>query len=148
MAQGGGLDAGAAATANAFGNAAGHSAEASPLMLIDDGGAGVLPDGAIVYLALWARPCPQGNALTYDNFGRAFFQTYCLHCHSAQLSGKDRNGAPEGVNLDTLDAIVARKDHIWGLAADGNMLMPAAGAAPSSDERHSLGDWLACGAAP
>jgi len=127
-----------------FGNATGL-AQKSQLMLIDDGGAGVLPDGAIVYLALWARPCPAGNTLTYDTFGADFFQRYCLHCHSAQV-GPERNGAPSGVNFDTQDEIVSRKADIWGMAADTNTLMPAAGAAPSSDERHQLGDWLACGA--
>jgi hypothetical protein len=136
-------DAGAAPNGG-FGNATGH-VQPSQLMLFDDGGAGVLPDGAIVYLKLWARPCPVGSTLTYETFGRDFFQHYCLHCHSAQV-GPDRTGAPEGVNFDTQDEIVSRKETIWGVAADENSLMPAAGAAPSMDERHELGDWLACGA--
>lgn len=138
--QHGGQDAG-----DAFGNAAGH-ASGPPLVLIDDGGAGMLPDGAIVVLALSARPCPAGSTLSYESFGRGFFEHYCLHCHSTTLAGTDRNGAPQGVNFDTLDAIVAHKDAIWHMAADANMEMPAAGPAPSPTERHQLGDWLACGA--
>jgi hypothetical protein len=130
---------------DAFGNTAGSSAEHDPLLtLIDDGGEGVLPDGAIVYLALWARPCPTDSALTYESFGHGFFQSYCLRCHSAQNA--DRSGAPAGVNFDALDAIVARKETIWAVAADDNTLMPEAGTAPSPDARRLLGDWLACGA--
>jgi hypothetical protein len=128
-----------------FGNAAGH-ASGPPLMLIDDGGAGVLPDGAVVVLALWARPCPANTTLSYESFGRGFFEHYCLHCHSTALAGRDRGGAPQGVNFDTLDAIAAHKDAIWHMAADDNMEMPASGPAPSASERHQLGDWLACGA--
>lgn len=127
-----------------FGNANGH-ASGPPLELIDDGGAGMLPDGAIVVLELWARPCPAGTALTYESFGRQFFDNYCLRCHSAKLAGKDRGGAPQGMNFDTLDLITAHKDAIWHMAADTNMEMPAAGAAPSAAERRQLGDWLACG---
>jgi cbb3-type cytochrome c oxidase subunit III len=138
--QRGGEDAG-----DSFGNAAGHASDPS-LTLIDDGGAGVLPDGAIVVLALWARPCPGGSTLSYENFGRGFFEQYCLHCHSLMRTGTDRGGAPQGVNFDTLDAIAARKDDIWHMAADTNMEMPASGPAPSAAERHKLGDWLACGA--
>lgn len=136
------LDAG-----DGFGNAAGSSAAHEPeLTLIDDGGAGVLPDGAVVYLALRSRPCPSDSMLSYETFGRAFFTSYCLRCHSTTRTGQDRSGAPPGTNFDTLDEISARKDVIWSVAADGNTLMPAAGSAPSADERRLLGDWLACGA--
>lgn len=136
---------GAADAGDGFGNAAGH-ASGPPLELIDDGGAGVLPDGAIVVLELWARPCPGATTLTYESFGRQFFQRYCLHCHSTTLAGMDRGGAPQGMNFDTLDLITAHKDAIWHMAADTNMEMPAAGPAPSAAERQQLGDWLACGA--
>lgn len=132
---------------DAFGNSAGSSAaHEPPLTLIDDGGAGLLPDGAIVYLALRARPCPMDSALSYENFGQAFFASYCLRCHSAQRQGADRGGAPASLNYDELDAIRMRADAIWSVAADEHTLMPAAGTAPSSSERHLLGDWLACGA--
>jgi hypothetical protein len=128
-----------------FGNAAGNSAARHAMLtLIDDGGAGVLPDGAVVYLALWARPCPRDSTLSYESFGRDFFQSYCLRCHSEQNT--DRHGAPAGVNFDALDGIRAHEETIWALAADDNTAMPEAGTAPSLDERRSLGDWLACGA--
>jgi len=132
---------------DAFGNAAGGAAPREPsLTLINDGGAGLLPDGAIVYLALWARPCPMDSTLSYESFGRNFFDLYCLRCHSAAREGIERGGAPPSANFDALDAISARKDAIWSMAADDNALMPAAGTAPSPAERRLLGDWLACGA--
>lgn len=133
--------------ADPFGNSGGSAGDPeAELMLIDDGGAGKLLDGAIVYLALWARPCPSDSALTYESFGKAFFKNYCLHCHSSARTGAERNNAPADVNFDTLDAIRERKDDIFDMAGDTNTLMPAAGTPPSAQERHQLGDWLACGA--
>jgi mono/diheme cytochrome c family protein len=146
-------DGGAAASAGAqaqgndaggFGNAAGSAAMSPAFTLIDDGGIAVLPDGAVVYRMLWARPCPQDSTLDYASFGEAFFQSYCLRCHSAQRAGADRQSAPPTVNFDTLEEIRARADTIFEVAADGNTLMPASGTAPSHDERVLLGDWLAC----
>jgi len=138
---------GAADAGDAFGNPPPAPGAQNPfLTLIDDGGAGMLPDGAVVYLALRSRPCPANSDLTYATFGSAFVQSYCLRCHSEGLSGMARGGAPVGVNFDALEAIRMRADSIWRLAADDHMYMPENGAAPSPDERHLLGDWLACGA--
>ena len=126
------------------------AADAAPSVpserLIDDGGALLLPDGAIVYLRLQARPCPPESDLTYESFGQEFFESYCLHCHSAARSGTARGGAPAGLDFDELPAIVDAAERIWGQAADANTMMPWAGTRPSMEQRRALGDWLACGA--
>ena len=43
-----------------------------------------------------------GPPLDWDSYGQAFFDQHCTGCHSSSLSGPDRNGAPDGVNFDTL----------------------------------------------
>lgn len=139
----GGLDAG---NSDPFGNASDAGSADTMLTLIDDGGAAVLSDGAIVYLALWDRPCPPDNTTSYEGFGQSFFQSYCLHCHSGQSIGQARNGAPVGLNFDTLQDVRAAAERIWLSAADGNQLMPLSGPRPTAAERKALGDWLACGA--
>jgi hypothetical protein len=130
-----------------LGNMAGSGGRPMPLgQLIDDGGAILLPDGAVVYLAFAARPCPEGSTLSYENFGTPFFDTYCRRCHSSAGGGMPGQGAPAGIAFDDLDSIRTRMELIWSVAGDSHTLMPASGAAPTRDERHQLGDWLACGA--
>jgi uncharacterized membrane protein len=90
-----------------------------------------------------------GNStLTYDNFGRNFFTTYCRRCHSADAA--DRHGAPGSVNFDTVEQIRANSARIDELAALGpdaeNEAMPPSGITPTDPQRDDLGRWLACGA--
>ena len=47
--------------------------------------------------------CPTASALTYDNFGAAFMDSYCLRCHSTSVTGVDREGAPQ-VNYSNISA--------------------------------------------
>ncbi len=106
-------------------------------------------DAAPNYDGPWAslaeRPCPPGNVVGYDNFGGPFMLTYCTGCHSSDLQGDLRRGAPPDVNFDTLGDIRKRAARIWTRAADGNATMPPAGS-PKELERRRLGEWLACGA--
>ena len=96
--------------------------------------------------------CPQDSTLTYDNFASPFFATYCTGCHSSQLDGIDRHGAPADHNFDTLAGILSEADHIDEWAAAGpdavNTFMPPSTAddTPDETERLDLGEWLACGA--
>jgi uncharacterized membrane protein len=89
-----------------------------------------------------------GSTLTYENFGRAFMETYCTRCHSSSLSGDARNCAPSDHNFDTLDEIITYRDHIDEAAAAGpgsvNTAMPPSGTPPTEQERRDLGTWLAC----
>jgi cytochrome c5 len=85
--------------------------------------------------------CPQDSALTYDTFGRAFFEEHCLSCHGS--------GGPQSPKLTTLPQIRERSSRIDALAAAGpdgvNTAMPPVGSVEVS-ERKKLGEWLACGA--
>ncbi len=94
--------------------------------------------------------CPDGSPLTYDTFGRGFMDAYCTRCHASALPLVSRNGAPVGLDFDTLAEIQANADRIDRQAARGplglNNVMPPGAPLPSSAERTDLGLWLACGA--
>ncbi len=84
--------------------------------------------------------CPTTSTLTYDNFGRQFFASYCDRCHAAG----------ERPSLSTLAEIRAQSTAIDVESAAGpnavNTAMPESGTAPTEAERRRLGEWLACGA--
>jgi uncharacterized membrane protein len=94
--------------------------------------------------------CPTDNAVTYDNFGRDFMQTYCLGCHSKDAI--NRHGAPGDQNYDTLDDIRLHAADIDAEAAKGpnatNTAMPDMSGPvhtrPTDQERELLGQFLAC----
>jgi hypothetical protein len=94
--------------------------------------------------------CPDGGTLTYESFGQEFMASYCTNCHSAELEGSARHGAPADHDFDTLDGIQSVADHIDQYAAAGpdstNTTMPPTDPKPSMAEREMLGEWLACGA--
>ena len=94
---------------------------------------------------LAGRPCPEGSVLTWENFGAPFLRNWCTGCHSADVAGPARYGAPEGVDFDTLGAARGWRERIHARAGDANTAMPPAGG-PTSEERERLAEWLACGA--
>lgn len=86
------------------------------------------------------HPCPPGGtALTYDNFGKGFMDSYCVSCHGG-ASGYS------GRSFTTVESIRAQKDRIYANSAGGNDFMPPGPDAPPREERDKLGEWLACGA--
>jgi uncharacterized membrane protein len=91
------------------------------------------------------RPCPEDSFLTYESFGRGFMQNWCTGCHGAGLPEGMRQGAPVGIDFDTIEAVRAWDDRIWARAGDQNDTMPPVGG-PPDEERALLGEWLACGA--
>jgi cytochrome c5 len=94
--------------------------------------------------------CPTGSKLTYESFGKPFFNEFCVSCHAKGVAAADRQGAPLDHNFDTLDGIVEEAEHIDEVAAAGpkatNTSMPPKGSkAPSEAQRKQLGEWIACG---
>jgi uncharacterized membrane protein len=94
--------------------------------------------------------CPDDSTLTYENFGEPFMAAYCLGCHSVDVQGDDREGAPSDHNFDTQFEIQAFAEHIDQMAGSGpavtNTIMPPGNPKPSMGERVELAQWLACGA--
>lgn len=94
--------------------------------------------------------CPPTSTLTWDNFGQSFMTRYCTDCHSSQLMGAARHGAPSFHDFDTASGVRAVRVHIDETTAGGpaaiNRSMPTDGDKPTDDERRQLGEWLACDA--
>jgi uncharacterized membrane protein len=92
---------------------------------------------------------PGGTALTYENFAAPFMETYCTSCHSSELRGAARMGAPSFHDFDTLFGIKAVWQHVDETSAAGpaatNTGMPPESPYPTLEERKQLGEWIACG---
>ena len=87
-----------------------------------------------------SQPCPpEGTTLTYENFGRDFFSSHCVHCH----------GGPNGYSsraFTTVESIRAQADRIYVNSARSNDAMPPGPSDISTEDRDRLGLWLTCGA--
>ena len=93
--------------------------------------------------------CPDdAGMLTYEEFGKPFLEKYCTRCHSSELEGEARMGAPLEHDFDTLAGTLLVFEHVDEMAASGpdstNTAMPKDGAKPTMAEREMLGQWLAC----
>lgn len=86
------------------------------------------------------RACTEAGAeLTYEGFGRDFFDRWCVRCH----------GGGEGYSsraFTTVEAIRGARDRIFVNAAGDNTAMPPGPDDPPRADRERLADWLACGA--
>lgn len=91
------------------------------------------------------RECPEDSILTWENFGGPYVLSYCTTCHHSALPADERQLAPVGINLESVDLVRAQAERVWIRGADQNATMPPVGA-PSADDRALLGEWLACGA--
>lgn len=114
----------------------------------DDGNGEETPTPTPTPIEIPNRPCPDGNILTYENFGSGFLSTWCTSCHSSDLAEGERADAPVGVDFNTYDKMREWGIRIYYRAADEQTeptWMPPAGG-PTVDERYDLGDWLACNA--
>jgi hypothetical protein len=94
--------------------------------------------------------CPSDSMLTYENFGRQFFDDYCTRCHSTMPENGNRSGAPRGLDWDQIDIVRDYAMQIDRMAAAGpdatNTGMPPRDPRPTVAQREDLGEWLACGA--
>lgn len=107
-------------------------------------------DGAAIGAPTGAT-CPDaGTSLTWKEFGEPFVESYCLRCHSDDVSGTARQGAPRDHNFDThfeCRAFASHMDEWAGAGPDAiNTVMPPSEPRPSEAERRMLSEWLACGA--
>ncbi len=84
-----------------------------------------------------ADACEDANYVAADSF----LLTWCTSCHSSQVVGDDRYGAPPGVNFDIPASLADWADAAADRTSDGSM--PPAGG-PSDEERQALVDWVAC----
>ena len=83
------------------------------------------------------------NTSTWENTGEPIMDTWCTPCHSASVTGEQRNGAPDEVDFDTLEDVRAWSHRILIQAALSDNMPPAGGL--STTERADLQEWIACG---
>lgn len=94
---------------------------------------------------LQGKTCAANSTLTYENFGKAYFLTWCNGCHSSSLENKDRADAPNNVNFDTLQDIRKHANRIYKRSVEGDNTMPPS-IVLSHEQKKLLGEWLSCGA--
>lgn len=85
----------------------------------------------------------EDNTINYHTVGQPFLRTYCTSCHSAQLDGAARFGAPANVNLDTLRDARNFAARIRARSLDSNTMPPTGGIQPY--EKELIAQWLDCG---
>ena len=86
-------------------------------------------------------PCAGRRAVTWNNWGHGFVQTWCQPCHSAGAA--ERYGAPEAVDLDTLEQVITLRDSISRTVL-ADETMPVGGGV-SEEDKQLLRDFLECG---
>jgi uncharacterized membrane protein len=84
---------------------------------------------------------PDCEGYDWDTVGAPFLYTWCTPCHSATTA--DRHGAPEAVDLETLEAARTWAPRIEQRAIVERTMPPAGG--PLPDELDAFATWLACG---
>ena len=87
--------------------------------------------------------CQRSPPLRYDNFGAGFLSTHCTGCHSSLLPLEQREGAPEGVDLNTYADVLMWADRIEARALAQTPDMPPGGG-PGAEELALLAEWLRC----
>jgi len=87
--------------------------------------------------------CATGTDTTWYNTGRPVTLAWCAPCHSQTLVGDERQGAPEGVNLDDYAGVVAWAERIRVRATEAGDMPPMGGVPPEDLER--LQEWIDCG---
>ncbi len=75
--------------------------------------------------------------LSYDTFGKAFFDSYCVSCHGPTL-------AQQHVRLDSLSGFTSSKKKALS-EVSSNGMPPRGATAPSSAERAMFREWVQCG---
>jgi len=82
---------------------------------------------------------------SWDNTGAPFMRTWCTSCHHSDLDAEARQGAPEGVNLESWSDVQTWAERVEARVWADSAPMPPAGG-PTEAELEILAEWLACGA--
>ena len=93
-----------------------------------------------------AEPCR--NPPTYTHDVRALTETTCLACHSDQLYGAARRGAPEALNYDSFEQIAPHRQAFANAFTSGTMPPPDSGLTVSPAARNIVASWRRCGFLP
>lgn len=103
---------------------------------------GALLMGAQVATAKWHKK-PTCES-TYETFGQAYLNTWCVGCHTSHKNDfVRRQGAPADANFDTAEFLALKKAAILSMVAD-KKLMPPGFTRPTAEENEKLVAWLNC----
>ncbi len=86
----------------------------------------------------------EDSAISWQTFADGYVRNWCRGCHSAELAGDGRHGAPVGVNFNERGDMTKHYEHIKARATGDAPTMPPAGG-PSEEERALFAAWLECG---
>ncbi|MEJ7732567.1 MAG: cytochrome c, partial [Polyangiaceae bacterium] len=84
--------------------------------------------------------CPADSAARQAQ-GLEVLQTKCMTCHSSQVSGSARLGAPSDLNFDDPGTVQDNAGDMWSETDDG--AMPPTGEL-SAEDKEALRVYLAC----
>ncbi|MBZ0273114.1 hypothetical protein K8I61_13835 [bacterium] len=81
---------------------------------------------------------------TYDNFGKAFIDKYCIECHHSSKKGEvAREGAPPKLNYDQMIVLkMNAKDMVKMTSIKKKM--PEEDPKPTDEERMQFQQWMEC----
>lgn len=88
--------------------------------------------------------CVQDPPVDYATFGQGFLLKHCTGCHSSEMTGDARQGAPVGVDLDSEQAASDLADRIHARVLVPEVPEMPPGGGPDADELELLAVWLAC----
>lgn len=110
---------------------------------IDAGGDGDAPlvNGCPALTAPQANPGDPIDGDTFDTFAGPLLATYCTRCHSTQLTGAARNGAPIGFNWDDEASVRMHLAEMRNAVGVLNF-MPPSDPKPTCAERQRLVRWI------
>jgi hypothetical protein len=77
--------------------------------------------------------CPL-DPVTWDGQAGAVFAQYCTQCHSSEVGGSDRNGAPASINFNTFDEALPIAKLADKSSGEGSS-MPPSDPRPTAAER-------------
>lgn len=80
------------------------------------------------------------EGVTYETAVKAITEIYCTSCHSSELSGAARRGAPARVDLDSYEGVKARAERVLMRIEQGTM--PPVGEKPTPEEAEMMRCWV------
>ena len=81
---------------------------------------------------------------TYENFGKAYMEKYCIKCHNSEKKNVfTRMGAPAGYDFDQVEGIEKEKAKILEYVLEKKKMPPGLNK-PSEEENGKLKAWLEC----
>ena len=91
--------------------------------------------------------CAREVPLTYQSWGQGFLDTHCNGCHSSLLVREElRNGAPLGIDFDTLEGTWAWAERAYQRGAIEVSMPPGGG--PGPEELRLYEEWMLCSVLP